>query len=433
MSETKEPHGLWPCYSEEEIAAVAEVVRSDAVNYLAHGERTPGNPQIPFEREFAAFTNCQYAIAVFNGTVALDLALAGLGIGSHNGGSEHDEVIVTARTFIASVSAIVNAGANPVFVEVDERTENISAEFVAPALTENTRAVMCVHLNGWPCDMTELENLLESVGRRKGDDQHVFLIEDAAQAHNAMHRGRKVGSLGDVAAWSFCQDKIITTGGEGGMVTCNDKSLYEKMWSLKDHGKSIDLQFPASAGEVSQFRHIRFGTNFRMTNMQAAIGSIQLKKMPNNEQQTGWTETRAKNAATVKAMLAEYAGENGYFHIPNVCCMGCENGCVKDKACTHAWYKFNVFVRDENLPSGLSRDKLMDLINEQIAPLNCAHGPSRGVFHEPAFERTKWRPKSALKNTEKLGANCITFQVHPGAQYPERLDLPQPKNSSADT
>jgi dTDP-4-amino-4,6-dideoxygalactose transaminase len=193
----------WPCFSEEEVSAVATVLRSNRVNYWT------GNECREFEKEFAAWCGTEYAIALANGTLALDLALRGLNIGPG------DEVIVTPRTFIASVSCVVNAGATPVFADVDLESGNLCADTIQTALTPRTKAVICVHLAGWPCDMDPIMALAA---------QHGFkVIEDCAQAHGARYKGRSVGSIGHIGAWSFCQDKIMTTGGEGGMVTVNDE------------------------------------------------------------------------------------------------------------------------------------------------------------------------------------------------------------------
>ncbi|RMD94741.1 MAG: DegT/DnrJ/EryC1/StrS family aminotransferase, partial [Alphaproteobacteria bacterium] len=213
------PTGSWPHYAADEVDAAIRVLRSGRVNYWT------GRECREFEREFAALCGTRHAVAVANGTVALDLALHGLGIGAANGGSASDEVIVTPRSFVASASCVVNAGARPVFADVDRDSGNITPASAAACITARTRAVICVHLAGWPCDMDGFRALADAHG--------LALIEDCAQAHGARFRGRPVGGLGDVAAWSFCQDKIISTGGEGGMVTCNDAALFRRMWAFK--------------------------------------------------------------------------------------------------------------------------------------------------------------------------------------------------------
>src|SRR5690606_10824692 len=249
------PFPPWPSFTTEEADAVREVILSNKVNYWT------GQECRKFEQEFAAWTGCRHAVALSNGTLALDAALKALGIGPG------DEVIVTPRTFLASVSCVINAGAKPVFAEVDRDSQNITASTIQAVLTERTRAVICVHLAGWPCDMDPIMAL--------ADERGLYVIEDCAQAHGAHYKGRPVGSIGHIGAWSFCQDKIMTTGGEGGMTTTNDQRLWSKMWSLKDHGKSWDALYKQQHPPGFRWLHESFGTNWRMMEMQAAIGRIQ--------------------------------------------------------------------------------------------------------------------------------------------------------------
>ena len=211
----------WPSFTQEEVDAVSKTILSNKVNYWT------GQECREFEKEFAKFTQTKYAISLMNGTVALDVALKALDIGIG------DDVIVTSRTFLASASSIVTAGANPIFADVELDSQNISRRTIEAALTPNTKAIICVHLAGLMCDMDPIMALAQEKG--------LYVIEDCAQAHGAMYKGRSAGSIGHIGAWSFCQDKIITTGGEGGMVTTNDKELWSKMWSYKDHGKSFHL------------------------------------------------------------------------------------------------------------------------------------------------------------------------------------------------
>jgi dTDP-4-amino-4,6-dideoxygalactose transaminase len=250
----------WPCFTAEETDAVRQVLESNRVNYWT------GEQGRNFETEFATFAKTRYAIALANGTVALDAALIALDIGAG------DEVVVTPRTFLASVSSIVNIGAIPKFADVDRDSQNITPQSIEAVLTPRTRAVVCVHLAGWPCEMDGILALAE---------QHKFsVIEDCAQAHGALYKGHPVGSFGAIGAWSFCQDKIMTTGGEGGMVTTNDPELWSRMWSYKDHGKSYDAVYEREHPPGFRWLHESFGTNWRMIEIQAAIGRIQLKRMP---------------------------------------------------------------------------------------------------------------------------------------------------------
>jgi len=213
----------WPSYSDEEATAVRNVILSNKVNYWT------GTECREFEKEFAAWVGTEYAVALSNGTLALDVALKAIHI------SPGDEVIVTPRTFLASASCIVNAGAVPVFADVDRDSQNITADTIRAVLTPRTRAIICVHLAGWPCDMDPIMELAKT--------HDLFVIEDCAQAHGARYRGRMVGSIGHIGAWSFCQDKIMSTGGEGGMVTTNSRVWWTAMWSYKDHGKSWEAMY----------------------------------------------------------------------------------------------------------------------------------------------------------------------------------------------
>jgi dTDP-4-amino-4,6-dideoxygalactose transaminase len=253
------PFAPWPSYSPEEVAAVADVLASNRVNYWT------GDVCRAFERRFAAWVGVPHAIALMNGTVALDAALFALGIGPG------DEVITTPRTFMASASCIAMAGATPVFADVDPHTQGLSAETIAAVLTPRTKAVICVHLGGMPCDLDPIMDLAEARGLK--------VIEDCAQAHGARYKGRSVGSIGHVGAWSFCQDKIMTTGGEGGMVTTADPALWAAMWSWKDHGKSWEGVYERAHPPGPRLVHDSFGLNGRMIEMQAAVGLIQLDRM----------------------------------------------------------------------------------------------------------------------------------------------------------
>lgn len=358
------PFSPWPSFTQEEADAVSRVLLSNKVNYWT------GSECRAFEKEFANFSGTEYAVAVANGTVALDLALKGLGIG------EGDEVIVTSRTFLASVSSIVTAGATPVFADIDRDSQNISAETVAPLITNQTRAIIAVHLAGWPCDMDALNEL--------ACKHNISVIEDCAQAHGATYKGRPVGSLGHVAAWSFCQDKIMTTGGEGGMVTTNDHELWSRMWSFKDHGKSWEAVYEREHPSGFRWLHESFGTNWRMTEMQAVLGRIQLRRMPQ------WHETRITHARQIWETAHTLSG----LRAP-----------ILPETVEHGAYKCYVFVESGN------RDNLMQAILDQGVP--CFSGSCSEVYLEKAFEGTGWRPDHPLPVARELGETSLMFLVHP--------------------
>ena len=360
----------WPSFTQEEADAVSRVLLSNKVNYWT------GQECREFEKEFARFAETKYAVALANGTVALDIALKALGIGAG------DDVIVTSRTFLASASSIVTAGANPIFADVELDSQNISAQTIEAVLTPNTKAIICVHLAGWMCDMDPIMQLAA--------DKGLYVIEDCAQAHGAKYKGKSAGSIGHVAAWSFCQDKIMTTGGEGGMVTTNDENLWKKMWSYKDHGKNFDSIYNKQHPPGFRWLHDSFGTNWRMMEMQGVIGRIQLKKMPE------WTAKRLANMEKIYAAFAD----SPYFsvHRPSA-------------DYVHAAYKCYVQVNTEKLPEGWSRDRIMNEIAALGVP--CFSGSCSEVYLEHAFDDTPWRPAQRLKNAQQLGETSLMFLVHP--------------------
>jgi dTDP-4-amino-4,6-dideoxygalactose transaminase len=379
----------WPSFTTEEADAVHRVVLSNKVNYWT------GTECREFEKDFAAWCGVPHAVALANGTLALDVALKALGIGPG------DEVVVTPRTFIASVSCVVNAGATPIFADVDAETGNITAQTIAAVLTPHTKAVICVHLAGWPCDMDPIMALAEQHGLK--------VIEDCAQAHGARYKGRSVGSIGHVGAWSFCQDKIMTTGGEGGMVTTHDEALWRAMWSFKDHGKSYEAVYERQHPPGFRWLHESFGTNWRMLEMQAVIGRIQLQRM------AGWTDKRQAHANTLTAALRPFAGEGGVVRLPELGCGSCPGSpsCARDdkSGCVHAQYKFYAYVRQKNLASGWSRDRIIEVINAQGVP--CYQGSCSEVYLEKAFDGTGWRPADRLRVAQQLGETSLMWLVHP--------------------
>ena len=380
----------WPAYSEEEIDAVSQVLRSGKVNYWT------GQITKEFETAFASWCQTSHAIALANGTVALELCLAGLGIGAHYGGHAEDEVIVTPRSFVASASVIKNVGAKPRFVDVGADSQNIEAASIANAITNNTRAVICVHLAGWPCDMDAIRAVCEG--------WNIRLIEDCAQAHGALYKGRPVGGLGDAAAWSFCQDKIMTTGGEGGMVTCNDEALWKRMWSIKDHGKGYDIVHAPTGHPGFRWLHEGFGTNWRLTEMQSAIGMIQLRRM------AAWSDARQRNAGILQSHLQDLADDHGSVRLPAYHYDDC-NGICQAMGCRHAWYRFYLFVRQANLKGGWSRDRIVATLQEAGVP--CMQGSCSEIYRERAFDGDDSRPASPLPVASQLGEDSIAFLVHP--------------------
>lgn len=365
-----EPFAAWPYFSEDEIEASLSVLKSGKVNYWT------GDQGRLFEEEFAAFTHSRYAIALSNGTVALELALYSLDIGPG------DEVITTSRTFIASASAAVMRGAKPVVADVDRDSQNITPQTIKAVLSSKTKAIIVVHLAGWPCDMDPIMALARENGLK--------VIEDCAQAHGATYKGRPVGSLSNMAAFSFCQDKIMTTGGEGGMLTLNDRGLWEKAWAFKDHGKSYDAVYNRQHPAGFRWLHESFGTNWRLTEIQSAIGRMQLRKL------SEWLKRRRKNAT----ILTE-----AFSRIPAL------RVTVPPDHIGHAYYKYYVFVRPEHLKVGWNRDRIMNAIVAEGIP--CFTGSCSEIYIEKAFDVDGLRPAKRLSVAKELGETSLMFLLHP--------------------
>lgn len=360
----------WPHIEQDEIEAVNAVLKSGKVNYWT------GQEGRLFEKEFARFVGCDHAVALSNGTVALELALYALGIGPG------DEVIVPSCTFIASASCIVMRGATPAFADVDFASQNITTETIAAVLTPKTKAIIVVHLAGWPCDMDPILTLAQK--------HDLKIIEDCAQAHGAEYKNRPIGSLGHVAAFSFCQDKIMTTGGEGGMLVTNDSVIWEKAWAFKDHGKNYNKVFDTEHPPGFRWFHDSIGTNFRLTEMQSAIGRVQLRKL------TGWVDARKRNAA----ILAEK-----FSRIPALFAPGPPDDIL------HSYFKFYAFLKPDELKKEWNRDRVMAAINAEGIP--CFTGGCPEVYLEKAFQENGLRPAERLPVAKKLGETSLMFLVHP--------------------
>jgi len=363
------PNG-WPVHEEDELQAVNKVLASGRTNYWT------GQEGREFEKEFAAFVGTKYAVALMNGTVALEAALYALDIGPG------DEVITACRTFIASASCAVMRGATPVMADVDPQTQNISAETIEPCITPRTKAIVVVHLAGWPADMEAIMALAKK--------HQLKVVEDCAQAHGAMIGDRKVGAWGDVAAFSFCQDKIMTTGGEGGMVTTNNKTLWEKIWSLKDHGKNYEKVYQQEHPPGFRWLHDSFGTNWRMLEVQAAIGRLQLKKLPQ------WLEIRRRNAEILTKNLMPHPA----LRIP-----------IPPANLKHAYYKYYVFVLPEALKPGWNRDRIMQELSAKGLP--CFSGSCSEIYLEQAFVTNGLQPTLPKPIAKMLGETSLMFMVHP--------------------
>lgn len=361
----------WPVFDDEQITAVIGLLKSGRVNAWT-------GPDVPeFEREFAAHTGSAHAVAMANGSVTLDAALRALNL------QPGDEVIVTPRSFVASASCVLLAGGVPVFADVDRDSQNITPETIRAVLTERTRGIIPVHLAGWPCDMSGIMQLARQHG--------LWVIEDCAQSHGAAIDGHPLGSFGTLGSYSFCQDKIMSTGGEGGMIVTDDPALYDRIWSFKDHGKDRALVFQPDPPPGFRWLHAAGpGTNLRMTGLSAAIGRIQLRRLPQ------WHAQRTRNAGQLSAALAA----SPLFRIPQ-----------PPEALTHAWYRFYAFVRPERLAPGWSRDRILAQMTARGLPL--FSGSCSEIYREQTFAAPGHHPASALPVAQELGETSLCFLVDP--------------------
>jgi len=365
----------WPHYSEDEIRIVETILRSGKVNYWT------GNTTKLFEKEFSNICECEYTIALANGSLALSCAYLAIGL------KKGDEIITTPRSFIATTSSAMLLGAMPVFADIDRDSGNITSETIEPLINKNTKALVVVHIGGWPADIIKISKLAKKY--------NLFLIEDCSQAHGASFTFKNsripVGKLGDISTWSFCQDKIISTGGEGGMIATNNKSFYEKIWSFKDHGKSID-KVKNNSKKFLSYRYIHdfLGSNFRITNLQSGIGLLQLKKLKL------WNQIRSQNAEILTNELKDIKS----IRIPKI-----------PKNINHAWYKFNCFTNKNELKKGWDRDKIILKINSLGYP--AFQGSCSELYLEECIKKNNKLKYKTLPIAKELGQNSICFLIHP--------------------
>lgn len=364
----------WPFFDSDEIQAVTDVLASGKVNQWT-GENVRA-----FEKAMSERIGMPHAIALANGSVALELALKAFGVGPG------DEVIVTARSFIASASAASLVGATPRFADVDPDTQNMTPDAIAPLINNRTKAIIPVHLAGWPADMPGIMALA-----KKHD---LYVIEDCAQAIGADLGGQPIGSFGHASTLSFCQDKIITTGGEGGMTLFQDQKPYDWAWSFKDHGKSLERIKQPSDKPGFKWVHANIGTNWRMTEMQAAIGLRQLTKLDD------WISSRTRNAKIWADAFLSSTALRAPMPADNV---------------RHAFYKFYAFVVPERLTRRNNRDKVLAaMIDEGIRAFS---GSCPEIYLEEAYADAKVEP---LPVARALGETSLMFEIHPTLD-PEKL------------
>ncbi len=360
----------WPVFDKEQIDKTQEILESGKVNYWT------GNEGKEFEKEFSRKFDSLYSVALANGSLALSCAYLALNL------KKGDEIITTPRTFIATSSSAVLLGLKPVFVDVDLNSGAITAESILKAITNKTKAIVVVHLGGWPADMVQICSIAK--------EYSIPIIEDCSQAHGAKLNGKNVGTYGDIATWSFCQDKIITTGGEGGMLSTNNFNYFNKVWSFKDHGKSRELILNKSNSTSFKWVHNTFGSNFRLTEIQSSIGRIQLKMLDE------WVFLRNRNAK----ILINYLNKFHQIRIP-----------IPSKEIQHAYYKFYCYVEEKNFRDGWNRDRFVNELNKLGFP--AFSGTCSQIYLEKCFENIEFKINGSLKNATKLGSTSLMFLVHP--------------------
>ena len=360
----------WPHFDKDDIKKAEEILRSGKINYWTGFEGRE------FEKEFSSYVGVKHSVAVDNGTNALILAAHALGI------SKGDEVIMSPRTFVASAFSIMHLGAKPVFIDIDRNSQNMDSNLIEAAITPNTKAIMAIHLAGWPCEMEKIQEIC--------NNHNLFLIEDCAQAHGAKYNGKSVGSFGDVNAWSFCQDKIMTTAGEGGMVTTDNKDYWSSVWSFKDHGKNYDTVYNKEHPPGFRWLHEDHGTNARMTEIQSAIGRLQLKKLDS------WIDKRTSLSNIFN---------DAFKHLEGL------RIALPPSHIKHAYYKYYVFTEPEKLKSDKDRDFIMNSLND--LGIACYSGSCSEIYKEKAFDKMFSNQKPSLKVAKELGETSLMFLVHP--------------------
>jgi len=356
----------WPNFSKSLLLKINKILSNGVINY------TTGNLGITFEKKFSEFIGNKYSIVTCNGTVALEVAIKSLDL------PRNSEIIVPARSFFASASCIVNTGNIPVFADVDLATQNILSTDIERKINKKTKAIICVHLAGLPCDMEKIVKLAK---------QHKLkIIEDCSQAHGAMIDNSNVGTFGDVATWSFCNDKIISTLGEGGMISTNYKKIYKFCKTYINHGTNINKK------KSNKFIYNKnsFGTNLRITEIQSIAGLDQLKNLKKVQK---IRENISKNFFKIIIKYKKFF--NTFYTSKNV---------------KSAWYRFYFFVK----PNVKNFKKLRFKIIKDLNRMNvkCSTGSCPEIYLETAFKTLKNFKFKRLKNCKLLGETSIALEIN---------------------
>ena len=335
----------WPNFSQNLIQKVVKVIKSGNINY------TYGTQGKKFENFFSKYIGNKYSIALCNGTAALEVALKSLEL------PKKSEIIVPARSFFSSAACIVNTGHIPIFADVDLITQNISIQDVKKKITKRTKAIICVHLGGMPCDMYNLKKIAKK--------NNLKIIEDCSQAHGASIENKKIGSFGDISTWSFCTDKIISTLGEGGMISTNKKKLYEFCKSYINHGTKLKND----KKNFNKFIYNKdsFGTNLRLTEIQSCSGLEQLKNLKKIQIK------REKMSKDYFNLIMKNQNHLYSYYPPQ-----------KTKS---AWYRFYFFIKSDVKNYKKIRNKIIKNLKQKN--LRCFTGACPEIYLEKSFKKLK--------------------------------------------
>ena len=362
----------WPNFSKKLISQVGNVIKSGKINY------TTGPYGQKFENEFSKHIGNKFSIAICNGTAALEVAIKSLRL------PKKSKIIVPARSFFSSAACIVNTGHIPVFVDVDLLTQNISLEDIKNKISKKVRAIICVHLAGLPCDIRGVKKI--------ANKHNLKIVEDCSQAHGASIQNKKVGSFGDVSTWSFCNDKIISTLGEGGMISTNNKSIYEFCKRYINHGS--DLKKNKNSYKFVYNKNT-FGTNLRLTEIQSFAGMEQLKNLKKIQNK------RQKMSKDYYNLILKY---NKYFY-----------SYYPSKNIKSAWYRFYFFLKTEVKNYKNIRFKIIKDLNRN--DLKCFTGSCPEIYLEKSFQKLKNFRSIRLKNSKILGETSIALDVNHTLNY----------------
>ena len=372
----------YPYFNQNTQRRVQKVLKSGRVNYWT------GNECKDFEKEFSNYHKVKHSLTVSNGSVALEISLQALNL------KKRDSVIVTPRSFIMSASCVLNLGLKPIFADVDDNG-NLSIEGIKTVYNKSVKAIIVVHLNGLVCDLDPILNFVKK--------KNLFLIEDCSQAHGAVYKGKKVGSFGHISTWSFCQDKIMSTGGEGGMISTNNTKLWLKLWSLKDHGKNYKNVFDKKNNNQFKWLHDDLGSNYRMTEMQAVIGREQLKSLDKQIKKRNLIANLYLNG------LRDYYLKYDILKRPDFTFKSQNSNKNLNKLYNfkHAFYRLNIFVNKNKI----NRNKLLKKLNEK--KIKCGVGSCPEIYREKIFRKLNFFPKKRLINAKLLGETSIMFPINP--------------------